>query len=124
MGIHRGDEPPGSGSGIFSGYIRELKVYVNFTSYTYICVCYQRLFQSLYIEQCTEWQRELCINCIDFEKAFDSIHRDSLWRILRTFGVPPHIMDLFKLSYEKYTCTIGQSDIAFKVKSDITFKNA
>ena len=27
------------------------------------------------IEQCTEWQRQLIINFIDFEKAFDSIHR-------------------------------------------------
>ena len=30
------------------------------------------------IEQCTEWQRKLYINFVDFEKAFDSIHRDSL----------------------------------------------
>ena len=25
------------------------------------------------IEQCTEWQRQLCLNFVDFEKAFDSI---------------------------------------------------
>lgn len=30
------------------------------------------------IEQCTEWQRKLYINFVDFEKAFDSIHRDIL----------------------------------------------
>ncbi|KAK3760073.1 hypothetical protein RRG08_064743 [Elysia crispata] len=35
------------------------------------------------IEQCIEWQRELYINFVDFEKAFDSIHRNSLWKILR-----------------------------------------
>jgi hypothetical protein len=29
-------------------------------------------------EQCTEWQRQLIVNVIDFEKAFDSIHIDSL----------------------------------------------
>ena len=34
-------------------------------------------------EQCTKWQRQLYINFVDFEKAFSSIHRDSLWRILR-----------------------------------------
>ena len=26
------------------------------------------------IEQCTEWQRQLYINYVDFEKAFESIH--------------------------------------------------
>ena len=40
------------------------------------------------IEQCTEWQRQLYISCVDFEEAFDSIHRDSLWRILRAYGIP------------------------------------
>ena len=35
------------------------------------------------IEQCTEWQRHLHINFMDFKKAYDSIHEESLWRILR-----------------------------------------
>ncbi|RXN12130.1 endonuclease-reverse transcriptase [Labeo rohita] len=30
------------------------------------------------IEQCTEWQRQLYINFVDFERAFDSIH-DRRW---------------------------------------------
>ena len=30
------------------------------------------------LEQCTEWNRELYVNFIDYEKAFDSIHRDCL----------------------------------------------
>ncbi|KAK1786550.1 hypothetical protein P4O66_002993 [Electrophorus voltai] len=34
------------------------------------------------IEQCIEFQRPLFINIIDFKKAFDSVHRDSLWKIL------------------------------------------
>ncbi|XP_035829459.1 uncharacterized protein LOC101855698 [Aplysia californica] len=34
------------------------------------------------IEQCTEWQRHLYVNFVDFEKAFDSVHRESLWYIL------------------------------------------
>ena len=35
------------------------------------------------IELCTEWQRQLYINFVDYEKALDSIQRDSLQRILR-----------------------------------------
>ncbi len=37
------------------------------------------------LEQCIEWQATLYINFIDFEKAFDSVHRDSLWEIMRQY---------------------------------------
>ena len=40
------------------------------------------------IEQCTQSQRQLYINFVDFAKAFDSIHRDSLWHILRAYWIP------------------------------------
>lgn len=39
------------------------------------------------------------INFIDFEKAFDSIHRDSLWKILRHYGITFKIDDLVKAFY-------------------------
>ena len=51
------------------------------------------------IEQCTEWQRQLYINFVDFEKAFDSIHRESLWKILRSYGIPQHLINLIKAFY-------------------------
>ena len=34
------------------------------------------------IEQCAEWQKSIYINFIDFSKAFDSMHRETLWKIL------------------------------------------
>ena len=33
------------------------------------------------IEQVAEWQSTLYITFVDFEKAFDSVHRESLWKI-------------------------------------------
>ena len=33
------------------------------------------------IEQVAEWQSTLNITFVDFEKAFDSVHRESLWKI-------------------------------------------
>ena len=33
------------------------------------------------IEQSIEWQSSLYVNFIDFEKAFDSVHMNSLWLI-------------------------------------------
>ena len=34
------------------------------------------------VEQCFEWQSSLYINFVDFEKAFDSIDRTALWKLL------------------------------------------
>lgn len=72
------------------------------------------------IEQCTEWQRQLIINFIDFEKAFDSIHRESLWKILRHYGIPAKIVQLVRMFYTEFKCSVGDSkDISFHVKSGV-----
>lgn len=71
------------------------------------------------IEQSTEWQRELYVNFIDYEKAFDSLHRDSLWKILRSYGIPPKIIAIIKQFYLNFSCTVGTSDLSFDVKSGV-----
>lgn len=37
------------------------------------------------------------INFVNFTKALDSIHCDSLWRVLRLYGVPEPFVDIFKI---------------------------
>ncbi|RUS79972.1 hypothetical protein EGW08_012273 [Elysia chlorotica] len=71
------------------------------------------------IEQCTEWQRQLYINFVDFEKAFDSIHRDSLWRILRAYGIPEKIVLIIKSFYSNFRCRVGNSSTSFEVKTGV-----
>jgi len=71
------------------------------------------------IEQCTEWQRQLYVNFVDFEKAFDSIHRDSLWRILRHYGIPSKLVHLIKSFYQNFRCTVGHRDTSFVVKTGV-----
>ena len=39
------------------------------------------------IEQCLEWNTPLFINFVDFRKAFDSVHRNTLWKILHSYGI-------------------------------------
>ena len=51
------------------------------------------------IEQCHKWQKPLHINYIDFKKAYDSIHRDSLWKILELYGIPAKYINIFKALY-------------------------
>ena len=71
------------------------------------------------IEQCTEWQRQLYINFVDFEKAFDSLHRDSLWKILRHYGIPQTLIEIIQSFYCNFSCTVGNSDLSFEVKTGV-----
>ena len=49
------------------------------------------------VEQSIEWQPSLYINFIDFEKAFDSISRYILWRLLRHYGMPDKIVSIIRV---------------------------
>ena len=47
------------------------------------------------IEQTLEWNSSLYVNFIDFEKAFDSLDRNTLWKLLDYYGIPSKIICLF-----------------------------
>ena len=42
----------------------------------------------------------------DFEKAFDLVHRDSLWRIMKAYGIPDNLIGLVKALYDGFTCAV------------------
>ncbi|PIO67667.1 hypothetical protein TELCIR_10574 [Teladorsagia circumcincta] len=58
------------------------------------------------VEQCMEYHHPLFVNFIDFKKAFDSIHRDSLWKILRIYGIPSRFISIFKILYLNSSCCV------------------
>lgn len=58
------------------------------------------------IEQCVEYKRPLSINFIDFKKAFDSIHRESLWNILHLYGIPRKFIAAFQSLYHHSSCCV------------------
>ena len=74
------------------------------------------------IEQSTEWNAPLCIGFIDFNKAFDSIHHETLWKILRHYGLPQKIVGLISVLYKSFECSVlmdsTQTDY-FPVKSGV-----
>ncbi|KAK7109158.1 hypothetical protein V1264_013249 [Littorina saxatilis] len=58
------------------------------------------------LEQSQEWNSSLYVNFIDYEKAFDSVDRQSLWKLLRHHGVPEKITNIIRNSYEGLTCRV------------------
>ena len=58
------------------------------------------------IDQCIEFQKPIVINFIDFKKAFDSVHCESLWKIAKIYGIPEQFIDIFKAIYLNSRCCI------------------
>ena len=58
------------------------------------------------LEQVSEWNATLYVHFVDFEKAFDSIHRDSLWIIMRHYGIPQKLIQMVKTLYEDFQCSV------------------
>ena len=58
------------------------------------------------IEQVAEWQSTLYITFVDFEKAFDSVHRESLWKIMVSYGIPDKLIRMVKILYEGSECAV------------------
>lgn len=43
---------------------------------------------------------------IDFEKAFDSVRRDSLWEIMQQSDITSKIINIVKLRYKTDKCAV------------------
>ena len=74
------------------------------------------------MEQSLEWNSSLYVNFVDYEKAFDSVDREILWKPLRFYGIPEKLVTLIKSSYEGFTCRVdheGQLSDSFKVTTGV-----
>ncbi|KAK3740237.1 hypothetical protein RRG08_054258 [Elysia crispata] len=74
------------------------------------------------VEQSIEWNSPLLVNFIDFEKAFDSIDRDTLWKLLRHYGIPPKIVTLIQKMYDGTSCKVlheGRLTDSFEIKTGV-----
>ena len=58
------------------------------------------------IEQTIEFQKSAIVNFIDFQKAFDSVHRPILWKILASYGIPEKYINILKALYKSSSCCI------------------
>ena len=74
------------------------------------------------VEQTIEWQSSLYVCFVDFEKAFDSIDRQTIWEIIRHYGVPEKIVNITRLLYEDYSCQVihdGRLSEEFQVTTGV-----
>ena len=62
------------------------------------------------LEQVNEWQATLYINFVDFEKAFDSVHRNGLWTIMSQYGIPQKIINIVKAMYDGFECAVVEEE--------------
>ena len=74
------------------------------------------------IEQSIEWNSPLYLNFIDYEKAFDSVDRDTIWQLLSSYGIPQKIITMIKATYDDSTSRVihkGKLSNEFKVKTGV-----
>ena len=74
------------------------------------------------IEQSIEWNSALFVNFIDFEKAFDSLERESLWKLLRHYGIPEKIVSIIRSSYSGMSNRVihdGKTSESFNVLTGV-----
>ena len=58
------------------------------------------------IEQSLDWQAPLHAVFVDFQKAFDSVDRDVIWRLMHHYGFPPKFITTIQQLYEDATSQV------------------
>ena len=59
---------------------------------------------------------------IDYEKAFDSVDRDMLWKTMRHYGIPEKIVNLVRSLYVGTNCQVshdGQLSEPFQINTGV-----
>lgn len=58
-------------------------------------------------EKCREQNRDLCMAFIDLAKAFDTVNRDFLWRVMRKFGCPRKFTAIVEAFHSDMRATVA-----------------
>ena len=63
-------------------------------------------------EKAIEQHQELYIVFVDFRKAFDTVDREMLWKILKVFGCPDHFVEIIKQFHDgtKWRVVVGKQE--------------
>ena len=58
------------------------------------------------IEKAREFQKNIYFCFIDYAKAFDCVHHNKLWKILKEMGIPDHLTCLLRNLYAGQEATV------------------
>jgi len=58
------------------------------------------------IGQCKKWNSSVYINFVDFTKAFASIHRPAMWKILKHYGIPDKLIVIIMMLYNNFSAKV------------------
>ena len=75
------------------------------------------------IEKATEFQKNIYFCFIDYDKAFDCVYQNKLWKILKEMGIPDHLSCLLRDLYvgqEANRTRHGTTDW-FKIRKGIRY---
>ena len=74
------------------------------------------------IEQSLEWQSPLHFVFIDFQKAFGSVDRDIIWRLMQHYGFPRKFISIIQQLYDNSSCQViheGKLTDTFQVQTGV-----
>ena len=74
------------------------------------------------VEQSLEWNSPLYFSFIDYWKAFDSVDRETMWKLLRHYRVPEKTNSLIRCTYQDMSCRTahaGQLSESLEVKTGV-----
>ena len=66
----------------------------------------QIAYTSWIIEKAREFQKNIYFCFIDYAKAFDCVHHNKLWKILKKMGIPDHLTCLLRNLYAGQEATV------------------
>ena len=58
------------------------------------------------MEKAREFQKSIYFCFIDYDKAFDCVDHNQLWKILKEMGIPDHLICLLKNLYAGQEATV------------------
>ena len=74
------------------------------------------------LEEASEWRAGLYAHFVDYEKAFDSVHRESLWNIMRSYGITDKMVRMTAGVYTGFERAVVDGNVTsdwFMIKSGI-----
>jgi hypothetical protein len=77
---------------------------------------------SIIIEQSLEWQTPLYSIFVEFQKAFDSVARGDIWKLMRHYEFPPKFVNIIRPLNENATYQIihdGKLTEPFTVQTSV-----